>query len=997
MKKISLLLTIFTHFLLCETTISVTDGHTQLTLIEQNQSSLRFHMEIGDLVTDEIQSRSGDIYSLLVLPKFHSSKNIGSPELPEIHQLIQIPHGAIPRIEINHSEEIEYSLDELGLNTIYPVQAPVSKSQNLTEIPFNYNIMAYTSDSFQNDDNISILDNGFLRQVRIGNLMIKPVDYNPVSRIVKVSKSIDFTIFFDNANLASTSQLQSEYYSPYFEPIYSQLINYDSPQTRNDDLINDNVTYVIVANHAFRGEMDEFIQWKIEKGFHVIVAYTDEIGFTASGIRAYIQELYNNPEPGISPPSFILLVGDTTQLPASYSSGGHVSDLDYCDFTGDMMPEILHGRFSAQTPIHLLSQINKTIEYEKFEFPDPGFLSKTLMISGVDASYAPTYGNGQINYGNQYYFNSAHGYNTNYTYLYPESNGNVDATIHNHVSSGVGFVNYTAHGYEQGWADPSFTTTDVGNLSNEHKYPLMIGNCCLTNAFDTGECFGESLLRAENKGAVGYIGGSDVTYWNEDYWWGVGSGSINANPNYSATGEGAYDGAFHDNGEDTWAIVNSAFMFVGNLAVVEANGMDDYYWEIYHLMGDPSVSTYFGTPDENTISYLPIIPMGSSSINVSALPNSLVGISQNGILLGGGFIGISGDEDFEIVAISSPDEISIVVTRQNTIPYLGNASVGNIDGVYLIMNNVQIDSGADNTILPGEEVDLIVHLENVGTENATSIQVNLIELINDPSIIITDGMENISFLASESSTQVTLSFRVDNNAAYGHDFALHIEATVDDQIYSTDINASVGAYMESFENDGFATQDWELSGDADWILDPFSSSNGDISVKSGTIDHNQSSELSLTMEIFENGFIHFDRRVSCEAVGSSSGNYFDYLAFYIDGVEQQKWAGELAWSQSSFAVTQGEHQFMWAFIKDQGVIAGEDAVWIDNIIFPPCFGASNSLSGDLNNDETVNILDIVIMVNYILEGEDNYAADVNNDGSVNVLDVVLVINIILEN
>ena len=65
-------------------------------------------------------------------------------------------------------------------------------------------------------------------------------------------------------------------------------------------------------------------------------------------------------------------------------------------------------------------------------------------------------------------------------------------------------------------------------------------------------------------------------------------------------------------------------------------------------MGDPSISTYFGTPNENVISYLPIIPMGSSSINVSALPNSLVGISQNGVLLGGGFIGISGDEDFEI-------------------------------------------------------------------------------------------------------------------------------------------------------------------------------------------------------------------------------------------------------------------------------------------------------------------------------------------------------------
>ena len=84
MKKISLLLTIFSHFLLCETSIPITDGQTRLTLIEQTHSSLRFQMEIGDLVADNIQNRSGDIYSLLLLPNFHSSKIIGSPELPEI-------------------------------------------------------------------------------------------------------------------------------------------------------------------------------------------------------------------------------------------------------------------------------------------------------------------------------------------------------------------------------------------------------------------------------------------------------------------------------------------------------------------------------------------------------------------------------------------------------------------------------------------------------------------------------------------------------------------------------------------------------------------------------------------------------------------------------------------------------------------------------------------------------------------------------------------------
>ena len=37
-----------------------------------------------------------------------------------------------------------------------------------------------------------------------------------------------------------------------------------------------------------------------------------------------------------------------------------------------------------------------------------------ILISGVDASYAPTYGNGQINYGTSYYFNSNHNIYSNH-------------------------------------------------------------------------------------------------------------------------------------------------------------------------------------------------------------------------------------------------------------------------------------------------------------------------------------------------------------------------------------------------------------------------------------------------------------------------------------------------------------------------------------------------------------------------------------------------------
>ena len=56
-----------------------------------------------------------------------------------------------------------------------------------------------------------------------------------------------------------------------------------------------------------------------------------------------------------------------------------------------------------------------------------------------------------------------------------------------------------------------------------------------------------------------------------------------------------------------------------------------------------------------------------------------------------------------------------------------------------------------------------------------------------------------------------------------------------------------------------------------------------------------------------------------------------------------------------------------------------------------------SLLGDINNDGNIDVLDVVILVNYILNGDTSEldGADINNDGEVNVLDIVALVNIIL--
>ena len=59
-----------------------------------------------------------------------------------------------------------------------------------------------------------------------------------------------------------------------------------------------------------------------------------------------------------------------------------------------------------------------------------------------------------------------------------------------------------------------------------------------------------------------------------------------------------------------------------------------------------------------------------------------------------------------------------------------------------------------------------------------------------------------------------------------------------------------------------------------------------------------------------------------------------------------------------------------------------------------------TLSGDPNQDEEINVLDVIVTVNHIINAEQLdsmgiYIADVDGNGNVNILDVILIINIIL--
>jgi hypothetical protein len=623
-------------------TLPLSGAVNELTLTGQEPTELRYRITVGELAAMDVATSAG-AFTRLLIPGFHSSHVAGAPELPMMNRLIEVPYGATARVEILSSVERSIDLTAAGITApLFPAQPPMPKNADPATWPFVYDRAAYAVARVA-QELVTVVDLGTLRGVRIGRLEVSPVEYFPAENRIVVHEAIELRVVFENADFVTGDYQKLATWSPFFEPVLHVMDGYRTPHDDHPDLVRDVVTMVVVTPQMFEAQLAPFVAWKQARGFHVVMGVLGDpqVGTTKESVQAWIRNLYLNATPELPAPSFVLFVGDVEQMP-TWTMSGDATDRPYCCIDADVVPEIYYGRFSATNAAQLGAILEKTLMYDQFTMPDPSYLGEVCLIAGMDAAHGATWCNGQINYGTTYYFNAAHGI-TSHAYLYPQS-GSHAADIIQNVSDGVAYVNYAAHGGETGWLDPEFTQADVNSLQNHGRYCTAVGNACLTSAYAMDECFAETWLRAEDKGAIGYIGGSNSTYWDEDYWWGVGAGPVSAHPTYEQTGLGAYDGAFHDHGEAmaNWYVVNDALVFCGNLAVMEAGGAVEYYWNIYNLMGDPSISTHLGVPAANPVVHPDSMFTNASSLAIGAAPNSYAGLTLNGELIGAGTVGAGG-------------------------------------------------------------------------------------------------------------------------------------------------------------------------------------------------------------------------------------------------------------------------------------------------------------------------------------------------------------------
>jgi len=94
---------------------------------------------------------------------------------------------------------------------------------------------------------------------------------------------------------------------------------------------------------------------------------------------------------------------------------------------------------------------------------------------------------------------------------------------------------------------------------------------------------------------------------------------------------------------------------------------------------------------------------------------------------------------------------------------------------------------------------------------------------------------------------------------------------------------------------------------------------------------------------------------------------------------------------SDAIIPDGEYAAKFAFAD--GEYNPNDVEYLDITIGSG--GTGCGVVGDVNADETLNILDVVLLVNLILSGSSADCGDANGDDTVNILDVVLLVNLIL--
>jgi hypothetical protein len=677
---------------------------------------------------------NGIIYQRLSLPGTGTTTEIGKPELPTFGHFVAVPIGARLQVEILEETPLVALLAQQDAYRIYPAQQP--QMDLGPEPPFELNAAFYKEDALYPPKTVAADEVTTLRGINVTVVRFFPVQFNPARGQLRVFSRLRVRISFSDSSERFVDQ---RLWSPYYENMYQQLLlNYSLLEAEVEQAAGATVSppvalsangaeFLIITNPSFIEQANTLADWRRLRGIDTEVRTTTQTGTTASAIRDYILNAYNNWNP---PPSFVLLLGDAEFIPPHYVTvhpwacsgcwyppGTLIgTDLYYADMTGNYYPELGIGRIPVDTVAEATTVVNKIVSYERTPPATTDFYSSAMVVAYFEDLDLDNYSDRcwvktseeirdflltQAYSVNRVYYARPNVTPTHYNDG-PYGDGEPlpaellrpgfawdgwKSDIQSAINAGRFLVTHRDHGLSlnndnsplEGWQYPRLTATDVTDLSNGSELPVVFSMNCETGWFDgetdcndgrNTQSLSEVFLLHLGGGAVGVIGAT--------------RGSFSGYNDFMTRGfiDAIWPSFIPDWGSATPEYRMGQVLNLGKLSMVQfwgdPSGKQQVTFEDFHYFGDPTMEIWTAFPSALSVSHPATLAEGSTSLTVNvAQDGALVSLVQDGeIIATATSSGGHATLNFNPVSIGL---IYVTVTNHNYVPYEGSVEVTHND------------------------------------------------------------------------------------------------------------------------------------------------------------------------------------------------------------------------------------------------------------------------------------------------------------------------------
>jgi hypothetical protein len=512
----------------------------------------------------------GAAYVSLGLPRESLLQERGAPELPRVCRSVIIPDNAEMAVNV-----VASSYYEIQDRKVAPSKGVLYRTQDPAEVPYTFGA-AYAADEFFPAKLVELGEPYILRDCRGVVVELHPFQYNPVSGVLRVYTDVTVEVVPTGpgrVNVLDRALRPKGEQSLAFHTLYRHhFLNY-APDLRYAPL-DENGSLLIICYDSWLTNIQPLVAHKNAIGISTTAVGVSTIGNTSTAIKNYIQSTYN-----AGNLAFVLLVGDAAQVATPTASGGS-SDPSYALLAGtDHYPDIVVGRFSAETAAQVDTQVLRTVEYEQLPATTQAWFKRG---TGIASNASGTGDDGEHDWehiGNIRTDLLGYGY-TLVDQIYDP--GATAAQVSAALNAGRGIVNYCGHGSETTWVTTGFSNTNINALTNDNQLPFIFSVACVNGKFSGMTCFAEAWMRATHNGEpIGAI----ATYMS----------SINQ----------SWSPPMAAQDESNDLLVAEAYFSFGALCYAgSCRMMDDYpgtgsgtgaeMYDTWHVFGDPSVRV-FGT------------------------------------------------------------------------------------------------------------------------------------------------------------------------------------------------------------------------------------------------------------------------------------------------------------------------------------------------------------------------------------------------------------------